>query len=291
MQTVRRTRDLIYAKHDGVALTLDVFQPAKPNGAGILKLISGGWKSSHEQLSDGGWPQFGYTTFAVVHGSQPHFRVEQIVLDMDRAVRFVRANARRFGVNPNKLGITGSSAGGHLSLMQATHGEPGDPYSPDPVERESSAVQAAACFSPPTDYLNWFADGDNAVGVGKLASYAEAFGPKIATLEGRMALGRLLSPVYAVHKTQPPIFIVHGDADTQVSVTQAQRFWRRCQEVGAVCEVRIREGAGHGGWSELPEDTRRMAEWFDLHLLGKKPTVPFQRGIVSLPSRNKNNKN
>ena len=77
MQTVRRTRDLIYAKHEGVALTLDVFQPARPNGAGILKLISGGWKSSHEQLSDGGWPQFGYTTFAVVHGSQPHFAVHK----------------------------------------------------------------------------------------------------------------------------------------------------------------------------------------------------------------------
>lgn len=283
MQPVRRTRDLIYAKHDGVALTLDVFQPARPNGAGIIKLVSGGWKSSHEQLTDGGWPEFGYTTFTVVHGSQPHFRVEQIVLDIDRAVRFIRANARRFGVNPNKLGITGSSAGGHLSLMQATHGEPGDPRATDPVEHESSAVQAVACLYPPTDYLNWFADGDNAVGVGRLADYAAAFGPKSATPEGREQLGRLLSPIYAVHKTQPPVFIVHGDSDTQVSVSQARRFWQRCQEVGAVCEVRIREGAGHGGWKELPDDTRRMAEWFDLHLLGKRPQVPFTFGIVSLP--------
>jgi len=277
---VRHFPDLIYAKHDGVALTLDVFQPARPNGAGIIKIISGGWKSSHEQITDGGWPQHGYTTFVVVHGSQPHFRVEQIVLDLDRAVRFVRTSAPRFGVNPQRLGVTGSSAGGHLSLMLATHGDPGEPHAVDSVDRASSAVQAVACFSPPTDYLNWFADGDSAVGVGRLADYAEAFGPKAKTAEGRDSLGRLLSPIYAVHKGQPPVFIVHGDADTQVSVTQATRFWQRCHEVGAVCEVRLRKGAGHTGWDKIDEDTQRMVAWFDLHLLGKKPKIPFSFGIV-----------
>jgi acetyl esterase/lipase len=283
-QEVERIRDVIYTKHDGVALTMDVFKPEKSNGAGIIKIISGGWKSNHNGINDGGWPKAGYTTFVVVHGTQPRFKVEEIVADLNRAVRFVRANASRYGVDPQKLGVTGSSAGGHLSLMLATRGGPGDPKAADPVDRESSAVNAVACFYPPTDYLNWFEPGDNAVGIGRLAAYAEAFGPKSATEEGRAQLGKELSSIYWVKKEQPPIFIVHGDADPQVSVTQSQRFLKRCQEVGAVCELVIREGAGHGGWQEMPQDTERMVEWFDLQLLGKQPAKTFTLGASSLPS-------
>jgi acetyl esterase/lipase len=161
-QEPERIRDVIYTKHDGVALTMDVFKPEKPNGAGIIKIVSGGWKSNHNGISDGGWPKAGYTTFVVVHGTQPRFQVEEIVADLNRAVRFIRANAASYGVDPQKLGVTGSSAGGHLSLMLATRGGPGDAKAADPIDRESSAVNAVACFYPPTDYLNWFEPGDNA---------------------------------------------------------------------------------------------------------------------------------
>ena len=284
-QEPERIRDIIYTKHDGVALTMDVYKPAKPNGAGIIKIVSGGWKSNHNNISDGTWPMAGYTTFVVVHGSQPHFQVEEIVADLNRAVRFVRAHAAEYGVDPNKLGVTGGSAGGHLSLMLVTRGGPGNEKAADPVDRESSAVNAAAVFYPPTDYLNWFADGDNAVGIGRLAAYAGAFGPKAETAEGRETLGRELSPIYWVHKGQPPVFIVHGDADPQVSLTQSQRFLKRCGEVGVTCELFIRQGAGHGGWQEMAtEDTPRMAEWFDLQLLGKQPAKPFGEGVKSGPS-------
>ena len=281
---VEHIPDLIYTKHDGVALTLDVFKPAQPNGAGIIKIISGGWKSNHKQISDGGWTKAGFTTFVVVHGSQPRFQVEEIVADLNRAVRYIRANAAKYGVDPQKLGVTGGSAGGHLSLMLATRGGPGDAQAADPIDRESSAVQAVACFYPPTDYLDWFEDGDNAVGIGRLAAYAGAFGPKAATAEGRAQLGHDLSPIYWVKKEQPPIYIVHGDADPQVSITQAYRFHKRCQETGATCEVLIRHGAGHGGWQEMTEDTARMTEWFELQLLGKQPAKPFTLGISTLPS-------
>jgi acetyl esterase/lipase len=283
-QEQTRIRDVIYAKHDGVALTMDVFKPAKPNGAGVIKIISGGWKSSHQGISDGGWPKAGYTTFVVVHGSQPRFQVEEIVADLNRAVRFIRANAAQYGVDPNKLGVTGSSAGGHLSLMLATRGGPGDPGAADPVDRQSSAVQAVACFYAPTDYLNWFEDGDNAVGIGRLKEYAGAFGPKAATPEGREKLGREVSPIYWVNRNQPPVYIVHGDADAQVHVSQAHRFFKRCGEAGAKCEVLIRQGAGHGGWQEMGEETARMTEWFDLQLLGKQPAKPFTYSVSTAPS-------
>jgi acetyl esterase/lipase len=282
--SVERIRDVIYTKHDGVALTMDIFKPREPNGAGIIKIISGGWKSDHKQITNGGWPTAGYTTFVVVHGTQPRFQVEEIVADLNRAVRFVRANAATYGVDPQKLGVTGGSAGGHLSLMLATRGGPGDAKAADPVDRQSSAPNAVACFYPPTDYLNWFEPGDNAVGIGRLAAYAGAFGPKAATTEGRETLGRDVSPIYWVHKDQPPIFVVHGDADPQVSVTQSLRFHRKCQETGVVCEVVVREGAGHGGWQEMKADTARMTEWFNQQLLGKAPANPFTLGISKLPS-------
>ena len=283
-EEIKRIQDVIYTKHDGVALTMDVYVPEKPNGAGIIKIISGGWKSNHKGISDGGWPQAGYTTFVVVHGSQPRFKVEEIVADLNRAVRFIRANAAQYGVDPNKLGVTGGSAGGHLSLMLATRGGAGDEKAADVVDRESSTVQAVACFYPPTDYLNWFEEGDNAVGIGRLAAYAGAFGAKAETAEGRELLGKELSPIYWVKKEQPPIFIVHGDADPQVSIFQAHRFFKKCGEVGAKCEVLIREGAGHGGWEEMKDDTVRMREWFDWVLLGKEPAKPFLLGVSSLPS-------
>jgi acetyl esterase/lipase len=281
---VQHIKDLIYTKHDGVALTMDVYQPAKPNGAGVIKIISGGWKSNHNGISDGGFPAAGYTTFVVVHGSQPRFQVEEIVADLNRAVRFIRTHCAEYGVDPQKLGVTGGSAGGHLSLMLVTRGGPGDPKAADPIDRESSAVNAAAVFYPPTDYLNWFEDGDNAVGIGRLSAYAAAFGPKSATEEGRQQLGHDLSPIYWVHANQAPVFIVHGDADPQVSLTQSQRFYKRCGELGDKCEIVIRQGAGHGGWAEMKEDTARMIEWFDLQLLGKQPAKPFTYGISTLPS-------
>jgi hypothetical protein len=59
---------------------------------------------------------------------------------------------------------------------------------------------------------------------------------------------------------------------------------KRCHEVGVVCELVIRQGAGHGGWQEMPQYTERMVEWFDLQLLGKQPSKPFTLNISSLPS-------
>jgi acetyl esterase/lipase len=266
----KRFRDIIYAKHDGVALTMDVIQPAHPNGIGIISIVSGGWKSSHDRIGNGQpFVSRGYTVFYVVHGSQPHFTVEEIVADIHRAVRFIRSRAASFGVNPGKLGITGSSAGGHLSLMIATRGGPGDPTANDPVDQLSSAVQAVACFYPPTDYLNWSAVGDTAVGVGKLAAYAAAFGPNASTPEGRLKVGLNVSPIYGVKPGQPPIYIIHGDADPQVPIFQAFRFKKRCDEVGVICEVKVIPGAGHGGWPSIEKDSELLADWFDKYLRGK----------------------
>ena len=124
----------------------------------MILVVSGGLFSSHEAIQ----PAFirpltdrGYTVFAVVHGSQPKYTIPEIVQDMNRAVRFIRHHAKDYRIDPDRIGISGASAGGHLSLMLGTAGDAGNPDAKDPVDRESSRVQAVACFFPPTDFLNY----------------------------------------------------------------------------------------------------------------------------------------
>lgn len=267
-----RTEDVIYGRKFGTALTLDVFRPEKPNGAGIVFMISGGWFSSHDGINAAFIEPFlerGYTVFAVVHGSQPKFVVTEIVQDVHRAIRFIRHNAARFGVNKDKLGITGASAGGHLSLTMGTQGGPGDPDAKDPVNRESSAVQAVACFFPPTDFLNYGKPGEDAVGVGILKDFKSGFGPRSDTAEGRQALGKEISPIYFVSSNLPPTLIIHGDADKLVPIQQAETFVQRARDAGAKARLIVKDGQAHG-WPRIQTDLATFADWFDEHLLGKK---------------------
>ena len=283
-QDVVRTSDVIYTKHDGVALTMDVFTPAKPNGAAVIKIISGGWNSNHNGISDGGWTKYGFTTFVVVHGTQPRFHIDEIVGDLQRSVRFIRANAAKFGIDPNKIGVTGGSAGGHLSLMLGTRVIAANPKAVDPVDRVSSEVNAVACYYPPVDFLSWAKEGDSKEGVGPLTTRAPAFGPIVTTAEGRDRAGHELSPLFWISAQTPPTYIVQGDADPLVPDSQARRYLARAKEVGSKAEVLIRLGGAHGGWVEMADDNVRMAEWFSLHLLGQQPAKAFNFDISSLPS-------
>ena len=113
-----RKEDVIYGRKYGTALTMDVFTPKEnANGAAIVFCVSGGWFSSHEAINPGFINEFlgrGYTVFAVVHGSQPKFTIPEVITDMHRAVRFIRSHAKDYNIDPDRIGITGGSAGGHL---------------------------------------------------------------------------------------------------------------------------------------------------------------------------------
>src|SRR5690349_12555203 len=88
----KRTEDVIYGRKFGTALTMDVFQPEKPNGAAVIFAVSGGWFSAHEAVNPGFLKELlrrGYTVFAVVHGSQPKFTIPEVLQDMHRSVRYV----------------------------------------------------------------------------------------------------------------------------------------------------------------------------------------------------------
>ena len=268
-----RTEDVVYGRKFGVALTLDVIQPTgNSNGHGIIYIVSGGWVSSHEAVNPSGYAPFldrGYTVFAVVHGCQPKFTIPEIAQDIHRAVRFIRYNAAKWGVDPDHLGITGASAGGHLSLTMGTKGGPGLLAARDPIDRVSSAVQAVACFYPPADFLNYGKDGEDAVGVGTLQNYKNAFGPRSDTPEGRQELGKEISPIYFITPQMPPTLIVHGDADLLVPIQQAESFVQRAKEAGVEAKLIVKPGAAHG-WPDRRADLAAMADWFDAHLLPAK---------------------
>jgi acetyl esterase/lipase len=267
-----RTEDVVYGRKFGVALTLDVVQPAKPNGFGIISIVSGGWRSSHDSINPKNYAPYldrGYTVFAVCHGCQPKFAIPEIAEDLHRAVRFIRHNAARWNVNPDHLGVTGGSAGGHLSLTIGTKGGPGNPDAKDPIDRESSAVQAVACFYPPTDFLNYGAPGEDAVGAGLLKDLkaAFAFGPD--TPEGHQQLGKEISPIYFITPQMPPTLIIHGDADKRVPIQQSESFVQHATEAGAIAHLIVKPAAGHG-WPDQAPDVAILADWFDQYLRGLK---------------------
>ncbi len=269
--TFTRVEDIIYGRKFGMALTMDMLRPAEPNGRGVIFIVSGGWFSAKRAINPAFLSAFidrGYTVFAVVHGSQPKYQIAEIEKDIHRAVRFIRHNAKKFGVDPDRLGVSGASAGGHLSLMIGTRGAPGSPDAMDPIDRESSAVQAVACFFPPTDFLNYGKEGEDAVGVGMLADYNPAFGPMIRTAQGRKLLGRAISPINFVTEKTPPILIVHGDADPLVPFQQAESFLKQCEGRSVPTMLIRREGKGHG-WPGMEKEMPALAAWFDQHLKAK----------------------
>jgi acetyl esterase/lipase len=268
-----RTADVIYGRKFGTALTLDVFAPAKPNRAGVLFLMSGGWVSNQGPVNPRSFEALlarGYTVFTVWHGSQPKYIVPEIMEDIHRSARFVRANASRFGIDPQRIGVTGTSSGGHLSLLLGLMGGPGKSDAKDPIDRESSAVQAVACFCPPTDFANWAQAGDDRLILNPMDSrYAGAWGARGETREGREQLWREWSPIHFVKAGAPPVFVIQGDVDRTVPVYQAKAFGDACRAAGVTHTLVVREGKDHT-WPEMGADRTQFADWFDRYLTGDR---------------------
>lgn len=286
--TYERAEDVVYGRKHGMALTLDVFTPKQDaNGLGLIWVVSGGWFSAHEAINDGfARPMLdrGYTVFAVVHGSQPRFSIPEILDDMHRAVRYIRHNAEEYGIDPDRIGIYGGSAGCHLSLMQGLAGEEGDAEARDPVDGESSRVQAVAGFFPPTDFLNYGKQGEVALGTGILEGFKAPFDFReldperrvyvpITDEARRLEIGRQISPVTHVDADDPPVLLIHGDADQLVPIQQSERVIEALDEAGVEAKLVVEPGAGHG-WPGLLDDLETLADWFDEHLQADAEDTP-----------------
>lgn len=272
-QEISRERDVVYGRKFGMALTMDVWKPAKPNGIAVIWLVSGGFKSGMDLVDFAPFGTVvlkpfldrGQTVFAVSHSAQPKFIVSEIVPDIHRAVRFIRVHAKDYGIDPDRLGIMGGSSGGFLALSIATGGKPGDPAAKDPVDRASSRVQAAACFNPACDLVNYGKTGHSIVELGG----GKSFGVQEMPKEEQIKVLQEMSPLGAVTKDTPPTLIIHGDADQAVPYEQSERFMKKLTENQVPHQLVTRKNAGHK-WPDMSKDDVLRADWFDKYL---RPTV------------------
>ena len=251
------TADVVYGHKAGMALVYDVFQPEAANGAAVMYMVSGGWFSrwqpperrqrAFQHLLDAG-----FTMVAVHHGSAPRFKVPDAVADVRRAVRHVRANAARYGIDPERLGVQGGSAGGHLSLMLGLASDPGDPTAEQPVLRESNRVQAVVAYFPPVDLR-------------------DAAGPneRFPALDFDPTLAADISPIAFVSADDPPVLLIHGDADELVPISNSERMHAALTEANVANEMVVIEGAAHGFRGPAAERARQESvAFFTAHLAG-----------------------
>jgi len=277
-----RLQDEIYGRKHGMALTMDVFTPGEPNGFGLIFVVAGGWRSSHDWIGDENselirpFLERGYTVFSVVLCSMPRFTIPELLEDVHRAARFIRFHAAKYGINPEAIGVYGASAGGHLSLMLGFTGGPGSADAADPIDRVSSRVQAIAQFYGPTDFLNYGGPGELAAGEGRLADLKSAFDfLRFDSAQNRYFLIAdeaeirsiviAISPVTHVSSASPPTLSIHGDADERVPWYQSELLFQRLQEFGVPSKLVVKPGGGHG-WPDMEPEFVEMLEWFDRFL-------------------------
>ncbi len=260
------THDVVYGHKAGMALTFDVVTPTQNDkDVGILFMVSGGWVShwfpaeAVMQKGTGSASIFsslvdeGYTLFLVRHGSSPYFKVPDAVADVRRAVRYIRLHADDLEVDPDRLGVCGGSAGGHLSLMLGTASDPGDASADDEIERQSDRVAAVVAYFPPTKLDEFF-----------------HLTPQFPALDFDHKLAESVSPLLHVTPDDPPTLLVHGDKDDLVPLNNSERIHDAFTAQGVDSDLIVVKGAGHGFPGEDNKlATRALIGWFNEHLAAK----------------------
>ncbi len=260
-------------------LTFDVIRPKEPNGVGILFMMSGGWVSAWappqgflDSKAPNGFKFFrelvdrGYTLFIVRHGSSPQFKVPEAVADVRRAVRYIRLHADDFKIDPNRIGVCGGSAGGHLTLMLGTASDEGQKDSKDEIDRASDRVAAIVAYYPPVDLREWVGD------------------KRFPALDFDAKLAESVSPLLHVSKDDPPTLLIHGDKDDLVKLDNSERIDAALKKEGVPCELIVITGAGHGFNGEQSKQASvALIQWFDKYL-AKSPTAENGKTTLETPA-------
>jgi acetyl esterase/lipase len=221
-------------------------------------MVSGGWVSRWtpaEEMVTRFQPMLdkGFTMVIVRHGSSPKYFVPEAVSDVRRAVRYVRYHAKEWGVDANRLGVHGGSAGGHLSLMLGLAPDAGDPAAEEPFMRESNRVASVVAYYPPVDLREW------------------ARGPLPVTPDQRFPAlnfekekAAAISPILFVTPDDPPTLLIHGDADRTVPIAHSQRLIQTLKDNKIDSDFITLPGAGHG-FRDADADKARAAllAWFE----------------------------
>lgn len=225
------------------ALTLDVYQPAERGAApvpGVVLIHGGGWTSLDKSTMRGTGDflaRMGYVAFSIDYrlfdGTNNPWPAQ--LDDAQHAVRWVRANAAKYGVNPDKIGVFGHSAGAQMAALLAMEDTPGTKY--------SSKVQAAVVVSGPSDFTTQHDSGN----VAFLTKFMGA----------NRSVWREASPVSHGAKSDAPILVVHGVNDPAVPIAQAQELVDTLQSEGATVSF-VKLDGGHT-FEDNPVSRRRLA--------------------------------
>jgi acetyl esterase/lipase len=283
--SVRVELDVPYAATENPRQRLDLYLPKRAANQKPLPLVAfihgGAFRAGDKRT---GWPMIArLVTSGEYAGASIGYRLSGEVTwpaqihDCKAAIRWLRANAKKYNIDPDRIGVIGTSAGGHLVAMLGTSGNVAELEGTLGEHRETSS--RAACVVDefgPTDFLalygghNMSPDNPEAQLIG---------GP----LGGKPDAARSASPIIFVSADDPPILVIHGTMDPAVAFNQSERFAAALKKAGVdVTFVRV-EGAGHGNFRN-PEVPRRVQLFFDKHLRGLDVTIPDEP-IENAPPR------
>jgi dienelactone hydrolase len=287
-------RNVVYGMYHGTALLLDVYQPAKPNGLALVFIMGTGFTAAGEyddiplkeldrSLVDrgvfppvfGGTGHFfgpeldaGFTVFTINHRLAPAFTWQTQVRDCQRAVQFVRYNAKKYGINPKAIGGMGHSSGATMTTFLAVMADVADPNASDPINRESSRIQAAVAASGVHDLLAFVQERPSEAAiiaglVGRIIMYQPPDHPVFEAY-------REASTITHVSKSTAPMLLFHGDADPVVDVHQSIELEAALTKAGVPHKLIILPGAVHGqlGQPMKPTPAELAAPWL-ISQLGK----------------------
>lgn len=254
------TPDVVYGHKAGMALTYDVLAPTgKPNGAGVLFMVSGGWVSrwsppESAKRYTGELLDSGFTVFLVRHGSSPQFKVPEAVADVQKAVKHIYKNAADYNVDPDRLGVFGGSAGGHLSLMLGcATGPVGEEPDAEAISGKGR-VAAVVAYFPPVDL-------QPIVGV---SQFTDSF-PALDFSKDKAAY---VSPLLHVTSDDPPILLIHGDKDELVPISASETMIAALKKANVTSDFITIKGGGHGFRGEgAAQAQTALVAWFEKYLV------------------------
>lgn len=268
-------QDVVYDEVHGTGLLMDVFTPTgKPNGLAIVDVASGGWHSDRGKIRDHARGQFytifcsrGYVVFAIRPGSSTRYTAAEMDKHVKTAIRYVKGHAADYKIDPDRLGLTGASAGGHLATLAALTPDAGKADAKNPLDRLDASVRAVGVFFPPTDFLDF--GGNKTLRLDILGPLLFLGGAKGHSEDEIKEAARAVSPYHRVGKPMIPFLIIHGDADTIVPLSQSEKLVEAITKAGGKAELIVKPGGGHP-WPTIAQEVKVLADWFDKQLVEQK---------------------
>lgn len=267
-------RDIEYVENGHERHKLDLYLPPKADGkaktaekAGKRPLIvwihGGGWKQgSKDRCRASGWVNEGYVVASINYRLSSHAVFPAQIHDCKAAIRWLRANADKYGIDEQRIGVWGSSAGGHLVALLGTSGDVKNLEGDIGVTDQSSRVQAVCDWFGPTDLLLMNAQSTE----GSRVDHDSEKSPESlllgATLQTVPEKARVAAPLTYVTDDDPPFMIVHGDNDMLVPWQQSQMLYDSLKKQNCDVTLQIIKGGGHGGFKG-PEVTESCLKFFN----------------------------